>query len=95
MKTSYWRGHVIYFGKGEWFYSDTQTPTIGEDRPCGFCDRESATQGHDACLGVLPGVDNACCGHGQDDEAYIQFANGDYVQGEKAVRTMRELRANK
>lgn len=29
--------------------------------------------GHDACLGEIPGAVNACCGHGYIDVAYIQY----------------------
>jgi hypothetical protein len=31
---------------------------------CPRCGSEPTTQGHDACLANLPGVVNACCGHG-------------------------------
>lgn len=89
--TSYWRGHTIYPEKGEWFYSDTRTPTIGTDRPCGFCNREKTKEDHDGCLGTLPGVENACCGHGQDVDAYIWFENGKRFQGKKAIRMIRTL----
>ena len=32
--------------------------------PCPLCDRLPLPGGEDPCLGVLPGVRNACCGHG-------------------------------
>ena len=35
----------------------------------------------DACLGILPGVDNACCGHGVREKSYIRFSNGMVVKG--------------
>lgn len=35
-------------------------------------------QGHDGCIGTLEGVMNACCGHGQDSCAYVQFDHSDY-----------------
>jgi len=57
----------------EWFYVDTQTPTAGFERPCGHCGKKNTDEGHDACLGTLPGVMNACCGHGKAREAYVQF----------------------
>lgn len=38
----------------------------------------------DPCLGYLPGVDNACCGHGTG-EGYIQFKNGVTIRGSFAV----------
>jgi hypothetical protein len=40
----------------------------------------------DPCLGVLPGVKYACCGHGDpDDAAYIFFENGVIVRFESLV----------
>ncbi len=30
----------------------------------------------DPCLGELPGVVGACCGHGDSKKAYMSFANG-------------------
>lgn len=50
-------------------------------RTCGSCGCDNTTEGHDACLGTLPGVMNACCGHGDRDQSYIQFENGDIVRG--------------
>ncbi|MFW6242880.1 MAG: hypothetical protein ACOC2W_01865 [bacterium] len=34
----------------------------------------------DACFPNLPGVSNACCGHGKR-KGYIQFENGVIVRG--------------
>lgn len=81
---SSWRGHPITFINGQWIYQDTKQPTIGNERPCGFCEKENDSSGHDTCLGELPGIMNACCGHGTDGEAYVQFLNGDIVSGHKA-----------
>lgn len=39
----------------------------------------------DPCLGYLPGVRNACCGHGVSGAAYIQFDNGIIIRGEFIV----------
>lgn len=36
---------------------------------------------YDPCLGVLPGVDNACCGHGVRDESYVRFTTGVVLRG--------------
>ena len=49
---------------------------------CGFCDRQCTPEGHDACLGILmPNIImNACCGHGDDDAAYIQFDHENYKE---------------
>ena len=35
--------------------------------------------GHDPCIRNLPGVKNACCGHG--GEGYAEFENGVVLRG--------------
>lgn len=46
----------------------------------------------DTCIGYLPGVFNACCGHGDPDHAYLSFGSSktDYVTitGHDALRIM-------
>lgn len=39
---------------------------------CGKCNLPNRPDGHDACLGVIAGAMNACCGHGDDAMAYVQ-----------------------
>lgn len=45
---------------------------------------------HDECLGWLDGTMNACCGHGNDDTAYVQFLDGSVVRG-KHARTVQHI----
>lgn len=70
-------GHQIFFDSQDqrWRFKDTGLPTelTWRDRPCGHCGLRSTSEGHDGCLGTLPGVRNACCGHGNDRDAYVQF----------------------
>jgi len=82
---SYFRGHPVVRnkqGKGWiWVYEDTRKPLPangGEVRPCKKCGELFALGSGevDPCLGVLPGVDNACCGHGIRRQAYVRFENG-------------------
>lgn len=48
-------------------------------RPCKRCGADPIeTDGHDPCIANLPGVRNACCGHGVDDP-YIEFNDGRVV----------------
>jgi hypothetical protein len=80
-----WRGHPITCVDGRWLYADTGEPVAdAADRPCGECGRAATVAGHDGCLGTLPDVANACCGHGRDDEAYVQFADGSEIRGADA-----------
>jgi len=43
------------------------------EAPARFCDacQMHVSQGPDTCLGYLPGVSHACCGHGDVDSAYV------------------------
>lgn len=88
---SYLRGHEIEYRDGQWVYSDTKEPTA-QERPCSQCGEPSTPEGHDACLGTLPGVMNACCGHGRVDEAYVQYPDGSSVRGEEAIRAIESLK---
>lgn len=38
-------------------------------------------EGHDWCIGTIPGAINACCGHGNLSEAYIQFEDNSEITG--------------
>ena len=59
------RGHPIRVDveTGEWTYRDTGEP-ISIERPCVRCGEMPTEDGHDACLGHIEGLSNACCGHG-------------------------------
>lgn len=94
MNKSDLRGHEIELINGEWVYSDTKEPTQAtwQNRPCGYCGKHNTPEGHDGCLGTLPGVMNACCGHGQINGAYVQFPNGFSVHGKDAIAIMSKLK---
>lgn len=61
-----------------WRYEET-----GEDvkavpvKPCKHCGQLPTKEGYDACIGYLPGVVYACCGHGKENP-YVVFKNGKY-----------------
>lgn len=50
----------------------------------------------DPCIGYLPGVHNACCGHGNDAEAYMTFGRPEGLDvrlcGAEALKAMRAMR---
>lgn len=73
MTTSYKNGHKIYYDYDNcmWRYEDGM-PANDEFRPCPKCNELPGVSTHDPCFDNLPGVRNACCGHGQED-GYIQF----------------------
>jgi hypothetical protein len=84
--TGFLRGHPMYFADGEWRYVDTDELTAGNARDCHECGKPPTVEGHDPCLGTLPGVQNACCGHGDPTQAYIQYEDGRDLRGAAAFR---------
>ena len=71
----YARGHRIDFDETDlvWRYADTgELFDLDHERPCTLCHKLPTPEGYDACLGELPGVLNACCGHGVED-GYIHY----------------------
>lgn len=85
---SYFRGHPIIWHKIKevWLYKDTLDPIPahgGVVRPCKNCGVQGTLgEGEvDPCIGVLPGVNNACCGHGVRERSYIRFNNGVVIRG--------------
>jgi len=86
MQHSHFRGHpIIWVNDSTWVYEDTGEPLPGwggEARPCAHCGKDfKHSFDVDPCLGILPGVKQACCGHGVPEEAYIIFENGVIVEG--------------
>lgn len=78
--SGYLCGHVIILVDSEWVYEDTRTSTIsGGLRPCYKCGL--SCDDFDACLGMLSGVSNACCGHGITEQSYVQFKCGKTIRG--------------
>lgn len=82
------RGHPIYNDGKCWRYvdNDDETALNWQDRDCGHCHLPNRQDGHDACIGELPGVKNACCGHGVTSQAYVQYPDGSTENGEKVLR---------
>ena len=86
MIRSHFRGHPIIWKNNEWVYEDTEEASGFNSivRPCKKCGKtfEGSSIGDaDPCIGELPGVDNACCGHGVPELAYIRFETGVVVKG--------------
>ena len=81
------RGNDIELINGKYVFSDTKE-LISEtykQKTCGNCGRHYTAEGHDGCLGTLKGIMNACCGHGNVNEAYVQFLDGYCVRKEDAI----------
>ena len=75
----YIRGRLAYFDGALWRWQDSNDPAGptwgGMERPCPSCGRLADEDGHDPCLGTVPGVTSACCGHGVA-EPYVVTVDG-------------------
>jgi hypothetical protein len=84
--TGHHRGNAFHGQAGRWVYDGEGVPVAEDpDRACGHCGLPNGAEGHDACLGTLPGVRNACCGHGCPADAYVQPLVGGRLAGEAAL----------
>jgi len=91
----YLKGHEIEFTDNGWSYCDTNESTADtwQKRHCGHCGLHDTQEGHDGCLGTLPGIMNACCGHGGKHEgAYIQFWDKTCIRHDDAIKIMDVLK---
>jgi hypothetical protein len=59
-------------------------------RPCAKCGLKRPPSGHDPCIENLPGVGQACCGHGIE-EGYVVFMNGIVLHGGFEIESMAEM----
>lgn len=67
--SGHFRGHPVYYINDEWRYSDG---TIAdENAACVRCGKSPTPEGYDACLGYIPGITSACCGHGIETPYFI------------------------
>ena len=75
-------GHRTYRdAHGVWRMSGTRKPVKKAVVNCKRCLKTMKFGDPDPCLGVLPGVAYACCGHGVE-EGYIYFHSGVVIRGE-------------
>ena len=93
----HYRGHtIIELEPGYWIYKDIGIPVSWDkDRPCGHCGLANTSEGHDGCLGTLPGVMNACCGHGEEGSAYIMYESGNIIRGKHSLVEMMKMKGCK
>lgn len=63
---------------------------------CQECGLQRTKEGYDGCLGKLPGVMNACCGHGKfGSGVYVQLLDGTSINGKDAEVMIEILKRNK
>ncbi len=68
----------------------------GQFGVCRNCKKTPTKEGHDGCLGTLVdhnngGIMNACCGHGKEELAYIQYWDQTRISGEEAANKQKQL----
>lgn len=74
--------------------------SLGDNTQCQHCQLHKTPENHDGCIGTLKGVTNACCGHGLDNQAYVQFDHIDFknkpnkfrIAGLEALKYIKVLR---
>lgn len=82
------KGHLWIQGPDGPYWADTKQP-ITQVRVCPRCREGRTSDMYDWCLGKLPGVVEACCGHGEE-EGYIKFRNGVIIRGHFQIDTEEE-----
>jgi hypothetical protein len=79
--------------RGELLYT-TEHIGSGQFAKCSNCGKLPTLEGHDGCLGELDTgiVMNACCGHGDEYFAYVQYWDKSCIRGREAVVEIERLR---
>lgn len=77
--SAYNNGNKIYWDEKLKIWKHTDGSGINKIKVCPKCNKLPNKDGSDACLNKLPGVKNACCGHGVSD-GYIQFTNNTMIR---------------
>ena len=66
-------GNLCYWDEASRVYRFAADDALAEpDRPCPSCGMLPTEEGYDSCLGYLPGIAAACCGH-STESPYLQF----------------------
>lgn len=83
------RGNPVYYDstRKTWRYIDDGLPVdqYWKMKSCGKCGEYRSILGHDPCIANLPGVRNACCGHGIESDAYVIFEDDRRLKGADAI----------
>lgn len=74
------KGHLWIQSPNGHYWADNGKLIKDETRTCPRCQKSLTSDKYDKCLGELPGVEAACCGHGEE-EGYIKFSNGVIIRG--------------
>jgi hypothetical protein len=82
------RGHPVHFDWDRNCFMDCRTEKIVDINKlqCPACELFPTAEGHDACLGTIPGIIAACCGHGYRSECYVKPQHGQILTGIQAFK---------
>lgn len=74
-------GNPAYWDEDQtiWRWESNDEPAYrwgGKPLPCPQCGDLPTPEGHDPCLGHIPGVRHACCGHGLENGVIVWQATG-------------------
>ena len=85
--SEYFRGHEIVKQGERYVYADNgeSVADTWTQRPCGHCGLPNTPEGYDGCIGEVKDAINACYGHGNSEEAYVQYGDGRRVGGSEAL----------
>jgi hypothetical protein len=92
MITSFLMGHPAEWDTNHWVYLDNKEVIQHKNnapinvRPCVKCGLMPTAEGQDPCIANLPGVQNACCGHGVK-KGYIHFTDDRIIRGFFEIET--------
>ena len=64
MTKSHLYGHEIFYKENTWFFKNGEKVDFNNPPPCAKCNKHPTKEGYDHCIGYIPNVSSACCGHG-------------------------------
>jgi hypothetical protein len=79
----------IHFKNGEWVDSKGRSFRKHHWRKttCARCGNLPTEEGYDSCIGFVPGVIKACCGHGSK-APYVKLPNNKIIKGKGALKIL-------
>ena len=80
------RGNLfLYDDEKDQAYNYDNNKKIDIPHTCRNCKKEMKEDEPDACIGKLPGVKYACCGHGIIVDAYVVFNDNTLLRASEAI----------
>jgi hypothetical protein len=79
-----------------WRYADNlEKIDFYHPRCCPYCKQKPTAEGHDACLGTLPNVKFACCGHhSSNGHPYVIFNDDTIIDFDSTEEMLKYFKLN-